>query len=108
MTVRFPIILKSPENEAAPAEPPGTIYYEVAENGVVQVRDTASYRAVTRASGPLVGLLPECEYVELKTPRLPRALLRDVLAFFNEVYQTYGCEAAAILYYRPETAQLRL
>ncbi len=97
--MNFPVLIKT----AACVEPATGTYYAVAENGVFQVRDTTIYRAVTRAEGPIPGLLPEREQLRLKCPRLPRRQVEDVLAFFAEVYRRYAGEAVVILFYRVAT-----
>jgi hypothetical protein len=101
----FPIVLKT-TNAAAP--PPGQLYYEVAENGVFQVRDTPLYRAVTRVYGPVPGLLPGAEDLHIKFPRLPCALTGEVLAFFDEVYRCWEGEAIVILFYRADGREFRV
>ncbi len=95
--MRFPIVLKS---EMAP-RPSGRFYYEVASNGVFQVTETETYRAVTRVRGEVPGLCPSKEEVSLKFPKVPAELLGEILAFFDEVYRRYSAEAIIILFYRP-------
>lgn len=102
--MNFPVILKTPGHE----RPSASLYYEVAENGLFQVRNTALYRAVTRAPGPLPGLQPEYERLQLDFPPLPTRLLQDVIAFFAEVYRRYAGEAVVILFYRVETREHRV
>lgn len=102
--MRFPIVFKT---ETAP-EPPGQIYYEVAENGLFQVRETSLYRAVTRTQGPIPGLLPGREELVIRFPRLPRPAVEDVLAFFYEIYRLFWGEAVVIIFYCPERRQYRL
>jgi proteasome lid subunit RPN8/RPN11 len=79
---------------------PGSLYYEVAANGLFQVRSTALYRAVTRVESGVPGLLPASEDLELLFPRVPAALLGDLLAFFRDAWRTLGGEAVAVLFYR--------
>jgi hypothetical protein len=100
----FPIVLKT----KVAAEPPGQLYYEVAENGVFQVRDTPLYRAVTRVYGPIPGLLPGAEELYIKFPRLPRAVTGEVLAFFDQVYRRWEGEAIVILFYRADRREYRV
>jgi len=102
--VKFPIVLKT----GATAPAPGQLYYEVAENGVFQVRDTPLYRAVTRVDGPIPGLLPGAEELRIKFPRLPRAVTGDVLAFFDEVYRFWEGEAVVTLFYRADRREYRV
>lgn len=102
--MNFPVIVKSPEHE----RPNASLYYEVAENGVFQVRNTALYRAVTRATGLIPGLLPEYERLHLEFPPLPARLLEEVAAFFAEVYRRWEGEAVVILFYRVETREHRV
>ncbi len=86
---------------------PGALYYEVASNGLFQVRDTETYRAVTPVAEDVPGLLPETAHVDFKFPRLPTPLLEDVLAFFDAVYRRYGGEAIVLLFYAPERQEFR-
>jgi hypothetical protein len=97
----LPIVFK----RAGEEEPKASIYYEVAANGVFQIRDAGTYRAVTRAQADVPGLLAEEERLELRFPRLPAALLEESLAFFREVYRRYGGESIVILFYRPDTQE---
>jgi hypothetical protein len=102
--VILPIVFKRPGDK----EPEASIYYEVAANGVFQIRDTGTYRAVTRAQEEIPGLLTEKECVELRFPRLPAAVLEEAVAFFREVYRRYGGESIVILFYRPNTEEFRV
>ncbi len=95
--MRFPIVLKTPEA----GKPDATIYYEIASNGPFQVRDFPIYRAVTRTDELVPGLHTQEESLEIKFPRLPAALLAEVLDFFCEVYRRHGGEAIVILLYHP-------
>ncbi len=81
--------------------PTGRFYYEVASNGLFQVTETETYRAVTRVRGEVPGLFPSKEEVSLKFPKVPAELLGEVLAFFDEVNRRYGAEAIIVLFYRP-------
>jgi proteasome lid subunit RPN8/RPN11 len=85
---------------------PGRLYYEVAANGLFQVRETETYTAVTRVTRDLPGLLPERERCALRFPPLPARLLAEVLAFFREVYERHGGEAVVLLFYHPERREL--
>lgn len=100
----FPIVLKTPDLDP-PAAP---LYYEVAESGVFQVRDTPLYRAVTRVDRAIPGLLPQDEHVQLRIPPLPRRRAQDVLAFFADVYRRYRAEAVVIMFFRVETREYRI
>ena len=93
--MRFPIVLKTLERFRAPAK----LYYEVAANGVFQVRDAPTHRAVTRVEHDVPGLLPEFESIELRVPMLPRDLLENVLAFFYEVNERWAGEAIVVLFF---------
>ena len=102
--MRFPILLK----DGTPSECSERLHYLVASNGVFQVRRTEGYDAVIRVTGPVPGLEPEYERLRLQIPRLPRALLREVLAFFRCVYEEHGGEAIVVLFYRPDTREYRV
>jgi hypothetical protein len=98
--VTIPVLLKT----RARLETTAPVYYEIAENGVFAVHDTPLYRVVTRAEGPIPGLLPESEQLRLRVPPLPRALTEEVLAFFDAVYRRHGGEAVVILFYAMATS----
>ena len=100
----FPVVLKT----AVQVEPRAAIYYEIAANGTYQVRTTPLYRAVTRAEGPVPGLVPESEHLLLRVPPLARADIEDVLAFFDEAYRRYRGEAIVLLFYRDATREYRI
>jgi len=100
----FPVLVKT----RVYVEPQAAIYYEVAENGVFQVHDAQTHRAVTRAAGPIPGLVPEYEHLRLKVPRLPRAQVEDVVAFFEEAYRRYRGEAMVMLFYHAGTRTFRI
>lgn len=100
----FPVILKTRDH----VPPAAALYYEVAESGVFQVRETPLYRAVTRVEGAIPGLLPQTEHVQLRIPPLPRRRAQDVLAFFAEVYKRYRAEAVVIMFFRAETREHRI
>lgn len=95
---RPPIVLKSRPDVGVEA----SLYYEIASNGVFQVKDTPLYRAVTRVTREVPGLYPTLERLEIRLPRLPRAPLAEVLAFFAEVYERFEGEAIVMIYYDPE------
>lgn len=100
----FPILIKTEDA----TRPQASIYYEVASNGTFQVRNFPTYRAVTEAAGEIPGLLPQKETLEIKFPRVPSALLEEVLVFFAEVYRRYQAEAIVILFYHPSLKGFRV
>lgn len=102
--MRIPVVLRSRERYRAPAR----LFYEVAGNGIFQVRETDGYRSVTRIFGGVPGLLPARECVELRCPRLPARLLAPVLAFFREVHARWGGEAIVLLFYDGRSGEFRI
>ena len=102
--MKFPIVFKTDDTE----RPAAKLYYEVAANGVFQVRDLPTHRSVTRVTAGVPGLLEQFEGVDLRFPRLPAQSLEDVLAFFAEVYRRYRGEAIVVLFYRAETQEFRV
>ena len=102
--MRFPVILKTAPHVSESAR----LYYEVASNGVFQVKETATHRAVTRVAHDIPGLHPSAEQLELRVPPLPAALLEDVLAFFREVNDRWEAEAIVILFHRADTNEYRV
>ncbi len=103
MNPHIPVVLKRSGTEA----PRTRVYYEVAANGVFQVRETDCYRAVTRTPEEIPGLLRQEQSVELRIPRVPAALLEEVVAFFRDVYRQHGGEAIVVLFLCPETGEWR-
>lgn len=101
--MKFPIVLK----DAPHLEPPGRLYYEIASNGVFQVKDTPIYHAVTRATRDVPGLYPSQERLLMKFPRLPAALVEDAVSFFDAVFEQFDGEAIVLLFYRAETREYR-
>jgi hypothetical protein len=99
-----PVLLKT----RARLETTAAVYYEVAENGVFTVHDTPLYLVVTRARGPLPGLLPESEQLRLRVPPLPRTMVEEVLAFFEGVYHRHGGEAVVVLFYDDPRRSFRI
>jgi hypothetical protein len=97
-------VLRSREHYRAPAG----LYYEVAGNGVFQVREGDGYRSVIRVFGGVPGLLPARECVELRCPRLPARQLAPVLAFFREVHERWGGEAIVMLFYDGRSGAFRI
>ena len=97
--MRFPVRLKQGP------EPPdaGDLYYEVAANGVFQVKETALFRAVTRVTHDIPGLQPSSEQLVMKFPRLPDSLIEEVLGFFEAVHRRWQAEAIVLLFFEPET-----
>jgi hypothetical protein len=93
--MRFQVVLKAQPRYRRPA----ALFYEVASNGLFQVRDTRLYRAVTRVHTGVPGLLPTWEEVELRVPPLPSDLIEEVLAFFRDAWRAYGGEAMVVIFY---------
>ena len=89
--MKFPIVLK----DSPDLEPPGRLYYEVASNGVFQVKDTQTFHAVTRVTRDVPGLQPSQERLWMKFPPLPVGLVEEMLAFFGEVNERWAGEAVA-------------
>jgi hypothetical protein len=100
----FPVVLKT----RVYVEPRAAIHYRIAENGAFQVTDAETHRAVTRVKGPVPGLVPEEEHVCLKFPRVPRAQVEEVVAFFEEAYRRWKGEAMVLVFYRAATREFRI
>ena len=108
--LRFPVVMKTPDGDSPEEEQAreSTIHYVVAASGVFQVRELPTHRSVTRVVGSIPGLPDEAERVELRVPRLPRTLLEDTLAFFDEVHRRYDGEAIVIIFYDPAKREFQL
>ncbi len=102
--MNIPIVFKT-EGSTAPRE---RLYYEVTADGIFQVRDTPLYHAVTRAAPPVPGLLPGAEALTLRFPPIPRAMVEEALAFFDEAHRRWGGEAIVIIFYAAERREYRL
>ena len=100
----FPIVLKNGHEE----EPDSPIYYEVAANGIFEVRRTAMSWSATRMKSDVPGLLPRTETARLLAPRLPAWLMEEAVAFFSDVFRYCNAEGVVLLFYRPETQEYRL
>jgi hypothetical protein len=90
------VVLRTCERYRAPA----ALYYELAGNGLFQVRATELYRAATRVESGVPGLLPAHEDLVLHLPRVPAPLLEELLLFFRDAWREFGGEALAVLFYR--------
>ena len=77
------------------------LYYEVASNGIFQVKDTELYRAVTQLTRDVPGLYPSREQLEMRFPPLPAEPLEEVLAFFAEVNRCFDGEAIVMIFFDP-------
>jgi len=103
MSFEPPVVLKTRDELAVDAP----LYYEVASNGVFQVRSTPVVEAVTLVSHEIPGLRPSRERLRMKFPPLPLELVGDVVAFFREVYECYEGEAIVVVFYHPERRSYR-
>lgn len=97
------IILKGREREAT-SEP---IYFLAAGNGVFLVKRTPIFTSCLRTN--LVVATPEAreewkrlpdqeEYIEFTGPKIPKALLKQMVSFFVEVARRFRAEAVVLLY----------
>jgi len=92
--MKLPLSIRYPGSE--PLDSP--LHYVVAGNGLFQVRRGTGYRAVLRVAS-IPGLESEQERLEFDFPRLPSALVEQVLGFFREVWRLHRSEAIALLFY---------
>jgi hypothetical protein len=108
--LNFPVVIKTPDGDSSEEVEArkARIHYVVASNGIFQVRELPTHRSVTRVSNAIPGLPEQTESIELHTPRLPRRLLEDTLAFFNEVYERYGGEAIVVPFYDPRARTFQM
>lgn len=103
MTYQPPVMLKIEPDLRCDAR----LYYEVASNGVFQIKESPIFRSVTRVTRDVPGLYPSRERLEMRFPPLPADGLADVLAFFAEVYERYEGEAIVIVFYDPRARTYR-
>ena len=94
------VYLKQPARPL-PELRPGQIRYVVAGDGVYLERRTSMYATATPTPGPLAGLLPHAPTCTLLCGRIPRLLIRSMLAFFRDAYELHRGEAALVLLYHP-------
>ena len=104
--VKFPVILKTGPEVRDPAR----LYYEVAANGVFQVKETAhpSRGDARRARHPRAPAERERAAPSCAAAAAPPRCLADVLAFFREVNDRWEAEAIVILFHRPDTGEYRV
>jgi hypothetical protein len=95
----FPIYLKHQESFSPPPEP---TFFLLARNGVYLVKRSPLYEAITQFSGALPGLATQQPQLRLHLPKLPQTMLEQLVGFFLEVFQRYGTEAMAVLFYSQE------
>jgi len=99
MKYQPPVLLKTEPDVAVDER----LYYEVASNGIFQVKDTELYRAVTQVTRDVPGLYPSRERLEMRFPPLPAEPLQEVLVFFAEVNRRYEGEAIVMIFFDPGT-----
>ncbi len=90
----FPVYLK----EDGFVEPDDPIYYLVTRDGLFQVKRNLLFHARTKVPG-LSWLMAEQEAAWLRLPRIPAAILAEIVAFFREVFRAHRAEAVALLYF---------
>ena len=97
MKYQPPVLLKT----APDVRVEDRLYYEVASNGIFQVKDTSLYRSVTQVTRDVPGLYPSRERLDMRFPPLPAGSIEEVLAFFAEVNQRFEGEAIVMIFYEP-------
>ena len=103
-TPLFPVVVK----DRVLSPPPATdAYYVVAANGVFLVRRTPLFTAATAVDG-IPGLLTHTPSLELRVPRLPRALVERASGFFRAVYERFEGEAILVMFYAPTLQRFAL
>jgi hypothetical protein len=96
----FPIYLKHQESFSPPPEP---TFFLLARHGVYLVKRSPLYEAITKFNGALPGLATQQPQLRLRLPRLPQKMLEQLVGFFLEVFQRYGTEAMAVLFYTQDS-----
>lgn len=100
----FPLYLKD-EGFVEPQQP---IYYLLARTGLFLVKENQFFRSATKVEG-LSWLQEQEEGVRLKLPApIPLVLIRQAVAFFQEVYRQYQAEGVALLYYNHDVSRYEL
>jgi len=103
----FPIVIKRDNDDDERHGPAAPVSFEVAGNGIFELRETAMYRSVTRVDGGIPGLAAEEESLQILAPKLPARLIGDVIGFFAEINRACGGEGVVILFYNPATSTYR-
>jgi len=80
------------------SEPPESLYYLVAAEGMFLVNRNGLFSSVTEVRG-VAGLESQKPEVRLHFPRIPRGILEQAYGFFDYVYRKWEGEAVAFLYY---------
>lgn len=92
----FPVSIKG-EGFKEPDDP---IRFVLAGNGLFLVKEVDLYRACVKVDG-VPGLLPHQESLELKFPKLPKALVQTARGFLEAVYARHRGEGILLLFYSP-------
>lgn len=90
-----PILVKETDLPAPTGAP---AFFLLASNGVFLVKEMDLYRACVEVKG-VPGLLPHQESIQLKIPRLPRALVETCIGFFSTLYRRYQSEGVLLLFF---------
>lgn len=102
----IPIHLKLPGADLPGLDEDG-MRIVVAEDGHYLERRTPMFATCTRATGRLIGLAPHEESCTLFTGKVPRLMVRAMLAYFRDAYRIHEGEAALVLLYHPERGTFR-
>ena len=82
-------------------------HYLLAGNGLFLVHDTVLFRATTRLA-QRHPLLPSGPSLQLRIPRIPKAVMEQAYGFFLEVYRRHQGEAFAHILYDPKHSAFSL
>jgi hypothetical protein len=100
MNMYVPVHIKSPAGQLPPIDEVA-LRYLVARDGLYLERRTTLFHSSVRVEPPIP--LPQHEeFCQLRCPKLPRMMLRQMLGFFDAAYRMHGGEAALVLLFHPE------
>ena len=100
------IHLKLPQ-QALPPLDAGQMRYVVARDGVYLERSSSMYSSSVRIDGAIPLLEPHEQCCILSCSRIPTAMIRSMLGFFQHAYRLHGGEAVLVLLYHPQRRRYR-
>jgi len=99
-----PIYVKTRDDMPWPREP---VFYLLAGDGLFLCRNHGLFRSCVPARGWPAELARQSTLLELRSPRVPRNLLEQIVGFFAEVGQVHGAEAAVLLLWDERLGRIR-
>jgi len=102
----MPIHVKFP-GTILPELEPGAMRYVLARDGLLLERSSGLFSTTTPLEGPILELAEHRPRCTLHCGKVPTALVRAMLGFFQVAYRIHQGEAALILLHHPDTGRFR-